>query len=195
MAAIVHNTASPPNSPWVMPGEFTVRLTVNGKSVTQKLTVKMDPRVKTPLAGLTEQFTLSMRLYGGAMEAQSALQQLRAMRAQIKPLQERAGQGAVSQALAAFDQKASALEGSAGFGFGGGGVLDTLAAMGGALSAVMGLLQAADVAPTRQLAAAVDDRLQAQAQVMERWNAFRTGDVEALNIQLVKANLPPIQIK
>jgi photosystem II stability/assembly factor-like uncharacterized protein len=202
MAAIVHDTAPPPNSPWVMPGEYTVKLTVNGKSVTQKLTVRMDPRVNTPLSGLTEQFALSMQLYNGALEVQSALQKLRAMRAQIKPLQQRAAQGALPQALAAFDQKAAALEGSAGFGFGGGGAFgpgsgapDTLAAMGGALSSLMGLLQAADAAPTSQLAAAVADRIGAQTKVMERWYEFRTGDVEALNTQLTKANLPPIQLK
>jgi hypothetical protein len=140
----------------------------------------------------------------GAVEAQAALQQLRAMRAQVKPLQERAGQGAVSQALAAFDQKAAALEGTTGFGFGGGGgglgpggggTPDTLATMGGALSSLMGLLQGADVAPTSQLAAAVADRLQAMAKVMERWNALKTHDLEAMNAQLGQANLGLILIK
>jgi hypothetical protein len=197
MAAVIHNTAQPPNSPWVMPGNYTVKLTANGKTITQTLTVKMDPRVKTPLSGLTEQFTLSKQLYSGAVEAQAVLQQLREMRAQIKQLQERAGQGTVSQALAAFDQKAAALEGTTGFGFGGGGggTPDTLAAMGGALSSLMGLLQGADVAPTSQLAAAVADRLQALAKVMERWNALRTHDLEAMNAKLAQANLRLILIK
>ena len=34
------------NSPWVAPGSYTARLTANGKSVSQPITVKMDPRVK-----------------------------------------------------------------------------------------------------------------------------------------------------
>src|SRR5262249_1512918 len=48
MAAIGHNTVTAPSTPWVNPGTFTVKLTVNGASYTQPLTVKADPRVKTP---------------------------------------------------------------------------------------------------------------------------------------------------
>ena len=63
IAAVPHNTAPAPTSLWVMPGQYTVVLTAGGKTYTQPLTIKMDPRVKTPLAGLREQFTESMQLY------------------------------------------------------------------------------------------------------------------------------------
>ena len=39
-----------------------MKLTVDGRSYTQPITVKMDPRVKTPLLALREQFTLATRL-------------------------------------------------------------------------------------------------------------------------------------
>jgi hypothetical protein len=39
-----------------------VKLTVDGKSFTQPLTLKMDPRVKTPPAGLKQQFDLAMKV-------------------------------------------------------------------------------------------------------------------------------------
>ena len=51
-----------------MPGTYTVRLTVGGKSIEQPLVVKMDPRVTTPAAGLEQQFKLSMECYDGADE-------------------------------------------------------------------------------------------------------------------------------
>ena len=38
-------------------------LTVDGKTSTRPLIVAMDPRVKTPRAGLEEQFRLSMQVY------------------------------------------------------------------------------------------------------------------------------------
>ena len=38
------------NAPWAPPGQYTVRLTVNGTRYTQPITVRMDPRVKTPAA-------------------------------------------------------------------------------------------------------------------------------------------------
>ncbi|MGB9122533.1 MAG: glycoside hydrolase, partial [Candidatus Angelobacter sp.] len=63
IAAIPHNTAPQPSGPWALPGQYTVVLTANGKSYSQPLTIKMDPRVKTPLAGLQQQFKLSTDLY------------------------------------------------------------------------------------------------------------------------------------
>lgn len=200
IAAIANNTVPTPNSPWVAPGEYTVKLTVIGKSYMQPLTVKMDPRVKTPALGLEQQFTLSKALYDGVLDAQAALQQLRAIRAQVKLLRERAGQGALSEALAAFDQKAAALEGGGGgggrfggggggFGPGAGGGQDTLAGIGGSLSSLMGLLQGADAAPTSQLVAAVADGRRALANLMARWNALKTQDLTNLKAQLKQANL------
>src|SRR5207247_1648275 len=63
MSATYRNTAPAPTSPWVAPGDYTVVLTVDGKSFAQPLTVQMDPRVKTSAADLQEQFDLSWQLY------------------------------------------------------------------------------------------------------------------------------------
>ena len=46
-----------------MPGYYTLVLTVNGKKYSQPIVVRMDPRLKTPTAELTEQFRLSKQLY------------------------------------------------------------------------------------------------------------------------------------
>ena len=45
-----------------MPGNYSVVLTTGGKSLTQPLPVKMDPRVKASAADLTKQFELSKAL-------------------------------------------------------------------------------------------------------------------------------------
>src|SRR6185295_15943786 len=62
IAAIYGNTPPSPTSPWVTPGDYTVVLTANGKSYTQPLTVKMDPRIKMSAADLQTQFELSRQL-------------------------------------------------------------------------------------------------------------------------------------
>ena len=54
ISAVEENTAPAPTSPWIMPGKYTVVLTVDGKKYTQPLTVEMDPRVKTSTADLAE---------------------------------------------------------------------------------------------------------------------------------------------
>src|SRR5262245_21883297 len=48
IAAVRRNTVPVPATPWVNPGQFTVKLTVDGKTYTEPLVVKNDPRVKTP---------------------------------------------------------------------------------------------------------------------------------------------------
>ncbi|MEY4057760.1 MAG: hypothetical protein RLZ50_972, partial [Bacteroidota bacterium] len=65
MTAVIHNTAPVATAPWVMPGNYTVKLTVKGKVYTQNLTIKMDPRVKTPIAQLQKQHDLSVICYEG----------------------------------------------------------------------------------------------------------------------------------
>jgi hypothetical protein len=52
MTAVIHNTDPVATAPWVMPGNYTVKLTVNNKVYAESFTVKMDPRVKTPMIQL-----------------------------------------------------------------------------------------------------------------------------------------------
>ena len=72
--AAPHNTVAEPQGIWAMPGLYTVRLTVDGKSYEQPLIVKMDPRVKTPLPGLKQQYDLSVRVAALMSQAKAAKQ-------------------------------------------------------------------------------------------------------------------------
>jgi hypothetical protein len=63
IGAVYQNTAPNTTSPWAMPGVYTIKLTANGQSFTQPLTIKMDPRVKTTLIDLQMQFDWSKSLY------------------------------------------------------------------------------------------------------------------------------------
>ena len=197
MQAVLHDTAPSITSIWAAPGRYTVKLTVNGKSYSQPLTLKMDPRVKTAPLGLQQQFTLSKQLYDDANSVAKAQAQLRAIRTQLGQVKSSA-QGSVADAIAAFDQKAQAIEGAAagggrGGGGGGRGAIaagpETLGSATGSLASLIRLLEAADVAPTTQLAAAVADRRAALARVMARWTALKGTELAALNVQLKGANL------
>ncbi|HJQ31204.1 MAG TPA: hypothetical protein VJ866_03445, partial [Pyrinomonadaceae bacterium] len=116
ISAIYRDTPREPLGPAVLPGEYTVKLTAGGKTYTRALTVVMDPRVKTPRAGLEQQFTLSAQTAEGMTQTFDALEQIKKLRAQIKDLSARQGIApALSEALAALDRKAAALsEGDAG---------------------------------------------------------------------------------
>ena len=114
------------------------------------------------------------------------------MRAQLAQLKERAGSGAVADAITALDRKAAALEGGGGGRRGGGDEQETLTELNGSLASVLGLLQGADVVPTTQALAAVTEVGHQLAEVGERWVEIRTRDVAQLNTHLKQANLPPV---
>jgi hypothetical protein len=44
------------------PGQYSLKLSVDGKSYTQPLTVRMDPRVKAAPEALLKQFTLATKI-------------------------------------------------------------------------------------------------------------------------------------
>lgn len=73
ISATPHNTPTGPQGPYVMPGTYTVKLTVDGKTMERKVDVKMDPRVAIPVADLKLQSDYSMMCYN----AYSQLQDLR----------------------------------------------------------------------------------------------------------------------
>lgn len=63
IAAKYMNTAPDVTSPWVMPGKYIAKLTVDGKELFQSFDVKMDPRVKTAVKDLQLQHDYSVKCY------------------------------------------------------------------------------------------------------------------------------------
>ena len=111
ISAIYRDTPLYPLGPSVLPGTYTVKLTANGKSRSEPLTVKIDPRVKTPLAGLTQQFNLSLEAYRGMQQTFETVDRIRKLRAQIKTAIERVDRGPLAEALNTLDKKAAAIGG------------------------------------------------------------------------------------
>src|ERR1700757_3862137 len=84
ISAIVHDTPLLPLGAWALPGTYTVRLMVDGKQFTQPLTLKMDPRIKTPLPELQAQAALQAGAASGMNQSLDALSQVQSVRAQLK---------------------------------------------------------------------------------------------------------------
>ena len=111
ISAIYRDTPRHPLGPSVLPGEYTLKLTAGGRTHTRTLRVEMDPRVKTPRAGLERQFALSMDAAEGMTQTFDALAAVKKLRAQIKDLRARTGLApALADSLAALERKAAALE-------------------------------------------------------------------------------------
>ena len=83
-AAVPRHTYPSVNAPWAAPGNYTVRLTANGKSYTQPLTLHLDPRVKTPAAGLATVSSLTREMYEGAKAARATAEDARALTTKLE---------------------------------------------------------------------------------------------------------------
>jgi hypothetical protein len=120
VAAVPHRTYPNPNSPWVAPGVYTVRLTANGMSRTQPIVVKMDPRVKiTP--EVQQIFTLTTRLENDAGNIASAETEALALIDKIKARPESAVNDAIVKELVSLTfTEPAATESAAGRGGRGG---------------------------------------------------------------------------
>lgn len=193
IAAIPHNTAPQPTSPWVMPGQYTVILTVNGKTYSQPLTVKMDPRVKTPAAGLAQQFKLSQQMYNQLLVVIPASDQLDSVRKQLGELRKRADHGEITTAIDGLDQKLQALAGGVTRRPGLGNEPPNLGNTRTRLLALLGFLQDADEAPTTQMTSAAAELEQSVRPLVQNWQQIKAKDIVELNKKLHDAGLAELK--
>jgi len=94
------------NGPSAPPGNYQVRLTVNGTAVTQPLVVKRHPLRSATDADLQEQFDLAIQIRDKVSEANNAVIQIRSVKDQVK---ERLGKSPDAALKSAGDKLAANL--------------------------------------------------------------------------------------
>lgn len=157
-------------APWAHPGEYTVRLTVNGTALTQPLTLRLDPRVKIAPSDMSLVVRLSREMWDAAHAADRAYQEARAWVAELE------GQGGAQAASlkARVEELAPAPRPQAGgFRFGGPSGPPTLESVRATLMGAAMAMQDAEVAPTDREVAAVDAARAQWAELRGRWEALR----------------------
>ncbi len=78
-----------PVRPIAVPGKYEVRLTAEGKTLTQPFVVKLDPRVKVSVADLQKQFDLAMKIRDETSEANDTVNQILNLQRQLQALDQR----------------------------------------------------------------------------------------------------------
>ncbi|HWJ22975.1 MAG TPA: hypothetical protein VNS52_11535, partial [Gemmatimonadaceae bacterium] len=189
--AVPHRTYPPAMAPWAPPGTYTVRLTVGGKSFTQPLTLRLDPRVKTPAAGLARLASLSRSAYDAAVATQAAYAKARALAAALDSVH-----GADADA---FKARLDSLAPAAGAKVaprrrGAPTPAPTLPSARDALIAAAMAMQGADVTPTAAEEAAVTKARTDANAVTARWTTLRTSGLAALNAKRKAAGLPALVV-
>ncbi len=79
--------AGPPRGPQVLPGNYVVRLTLGDKKFEERVEVRLDPTVNTPLADLQSQLDLTIKLRDMQSSANTALRFLDSIKDQLKHTQ------------------------------------------------------------------------------------------------------------
>ena len=195
--AVPHRSSPPPSSPWAPPGRYTVRLTVAGKSYTQPLTVRLDPRVKTSVPALQENTKLSLEMYELARSTRAAYGQAHDLWQQLAKLQQSHPAEGKSLKTRIDAMAPDELHGDARLiaKYRGGARPSTTLneASDAALDALLAL-QSADTAPTAaQIAACAQARVQTSA-AMARWEALKTNDLSSFNTTLEANGQPALKL-
>ncbi|HZR55848.1 MAG TPA: glycoside hydrolase [Terriglobales bacterium] len=194
IAAVPHDTPRAPLGPKVLPGKYTVKLTVNEHSFSAPLTVKMDPRVKVSAAALQQQFQFEMRLASMLTSSSEALMEARSVLDQLKKLSTQAKkptsgeihnlQTKIEKILEDRENSPEAGEQEA-----------TLTKVNGAVNALYGTGESADAAPTMAQSKATEEAEHELASVMKEWEQLKNADLPALNRQLRSMSLPEISLE
>jgi photosystem II stability/assembly factor-like uncharacterized protein len=202
ISAIYHDTPLYPLGATVLPGAYKLVLTVAGKSYTQPLNIRMDPRVKTPPEDLAQQFELDRKIAVALHQDYEALQHVRSLRSQLKsltgPEANKAKASAIAKTAADLEAKAGAIEGEEG-GYGT-RYLSTpegrsLARLNSGFNSLVSALDTADAAPTTQQTATFVELEKALEEQLSAWGQLKSKNIPELNEQLKKAGLPLIDLQ
>jgi len=197
IAAILHNTPLLPLGARALPGSYSAKLTVDGKSYTQQMNLKMDPRIQTPLADLRKQFDMEIGSVKGMDRSFDALAQVKSVREQLKELGAKAKRREkMEKALLALDAEAAELKGAAQRSFFGvppsGKQPENFTTLNQHFSTTLAVADSEDAAPTSQAIAAYQELERNATALHNRWSEIREHEIPALNKELKKAGLLPI---
>jgi hypothetical protein len=194
IAAIPHDTPRFPLGPTVVPGTYTVRLTVDGKASSAPLTIKIDPRVKTTAASLEKKFQAERRMASIMTESAEALRQGGSIRAQLEKLGAQPNVSA-QDAIAASQKKLTAVLGAPGGFFAPPSPEVTLARVNGQAGTLYQQVWQVDAEPTSSQLEAMSATEHDSADVLKKWSEFKSTDLPALNRLLRESKIPEVQLE
>jgi photosystem II stability/assembly factor-like uncharacterized protein len=203
-AAVVGDTHWGGEGPLVIPGIYTIRIDVDGKTSSQTVTVKNDPNSSATTTDLTALHDLQMKLYAGTKESWDGFHQVAAMRTSIAEVLAGNPPAEVAAAARSLDTKLAALAGPTTFTAGPGGAgpqtafsrINGVEAEEGAVLVSMNgqlkVLDMSDIPPNPTKLAAWRSVCTDLQTAVTSWRDINAKDLIALNALLAKNNLTSI---
>jgi photosystem II stability/assembly factor-like uncharacterized protein len=142
-------TPASPEGPVAIPGTYTLKLTVDGKSYTQTVSIKPDPHSPATVAAITAQHALQMKLLQGINAAYEGHRMAQALRDALRASANAEADAAKASSLAAqLDTIAGMGGGGRGRGRGGQGGTPNFQGLNGAMVGQLNAQDLGDQAPT-----------------------------------------------
>jgi photosystem II stability/assembly factor-like uncharacterized protein len=185
--------------PWAPPGEYSVRLSVDGKTYSQPLKLTMDPRVTATPADLEKQFQAAQQCSKALATVFPARKQAISLSEQVQKLELTAkGNSATITDLQQFDGKLSALLGPAEPNYGAAVIplntdTSSLRHLWQAFGDVQDAVESADAPPTKEQLQALDENQTTLQNTMAAWEQFLRKDLLRMNSRLKAAGLPELK--
>ena len=186
IAATYLNTAPNETSPWVTPGIYTAKLTVDEKTYSQSFEVKMDPRVTTGNPDLEVIRNLAFLCYDGRRRCMQLLNQVNNLHQQIKELLPKANPVLTKQ-LNEFEIKLSVLEKSEP-----GSPNRGINKMNSDFAGLFNIINDSDMPPTTQTTEAALKTKSDMELLLIKWMGIKQNEIKTLNINLANAKLPAL---
>jgi photosystem II stability/assembly factor-like uncharacterized protein len=182
--------------PRAVPGSYRARLTVDGREVgTEEFRVVTDPRVRVTAADLQAQFALAMRVRDRTTDANRGVLLVRGIRDQVNERLTRTQDPAVRAAADSLLGKLAAIEDSL-YNPRLRSSQDPLnfpIRLNNKMAALLGVIESAESAPTRQTFEAFDDLSRRIDTQLAALNAAVASDLPRLNALLRARRLPEVR--
>jgi hypothetical protein len=186
IAAVPHRTPPVPQGPLVVPGTYTVRLTMGGKSETQSLLVKMDPRVHMSQAELEALHAAQVSMAVSLDELAKADLQAHSVMEQMVAVQDAALAKQLAPSNAALKTIVEGTGPNAAKRLPG---IDEVTAEA---TLLYGELEQADANPTAALLTAAAHVQKEGKAVLPEWDQFKQTQLPEMNQQIKNAHHPAI---
>src|SRR5215472_8728324 len=178
-----------PRGPRAAPGDYEVRLTIDGKVFTQPLHITMDPRSTATPEDLAQQVKLGREIFTEALEARKAVSAIRKMQKQLSDLQPKLQQKVDLKASAevASNELKTIVSGDSSIGMG-------LDKANTGLSAALRVVESSDRPVPAQALEVYHDSSAAAKLALAKWNDIQSKRLPELNHLLDGANLPRLAL-
>ena len=188
------------HGPFVVPGDYQVKLTVAGHSYTAPLQVDEDPRIHVSVEDLQKQLDFSLQVDARITEAHEAVNQIREMHAQLDALEKRlAGNDKAKSAADAakeLDKKLTAVEDALiqSKSQSGEDPLNYPVMIADQMLALTSTVDSADAAPTQSSRDVFDVLNKQLDEQLATYRQLKDKDLAELNRQIRNANIPAIGV-